>query len=75
MACEEIDKHRNGAPWDMAGFTVKIAPRRGPAGLKVEMWVRRGSKEIVCILTPSEAKRIATRLSAAAAPQTADSGQ
>jgi len=60
----------------MDGSTVTIASRQGPAGLRVEMWVRRGKKDVLCILTPTEAKRIAKRLSAAAAiSQSSDRGR
>ena len=56
--------------------TVTIAPRQGPAGLRVEMWVRRGKKDVLCMLTPTEAERIAKRLSAAAAtPESVGTGK
>ena len=63
---EEIGNDLNGALAEMDESTVTIAPRQGPAGLRVEMWVRRGKKDVLCTLTPTEAKRIAKRLSAAA---------
>ena len=73
---EETSNDPNGAPAEMDGSSVSIAPRHGPAGLRVEMWVRRGKKDVLCVLTPTEAKRIARRLSAAAAiSQSPDPGQ